>query len=79
MVKGTGDHWSTGNEQRFLDGIGSFSLMKTPREQLLVGYLKGAFKRNDWGHIDKDIIISRVKAELGICAGDTCNLCGKEI
>ena len=57
--------WSTRNELRFIDSLGTFTQTQEPRNDLLRKYLNGAALRTDWGQIDKQTVITRVQRELG--------------
>jgi len=45
-------NYSTKAELKFIDGLGSWSELKTRNSALLAGYLDGCFKRINWGEID---------------------------
>ena len=76
MKLGGYGHWSTMNEIQFLDGLGTYSSCKASRMELLRGYLSAAFKRENWGRIDKDVIIARVMNEVGDDDKEVCHYCG---
>lgn len=56
--------WSTRNELSFIEGLGAFGVNPKPRRKALLGYLKGASKRETWGTIDKDKVLDTVAQEL---------------
>jgi hypothetical protein len=56
--------WTTKNELYFLKNIGTYNKGKDPKK-CLEGYIKGAELRDDWGKIDKKVVIKTAKAMLG--------------
>lgn len=58
--------YTTTQEHRFLDGLGTYSLLGQDRQTLLRGYYVGSLQRDDWGDIDRDHILSRVARELNL-------------
>lgn len=48
---------TTDEEIKFLNGLGKHSEVKTSKKDLLIGYLKGAAKRNAWDEIDNREVI----------------------
>ena len=65
--------WTTGNEQDFLRGMGTWSVsrhhrrgnMKSRAEQLR-GYLRSAAHRSDWGAMNKAEVLRTARTLLRI-------------
>jgi hypothetical protein len=56
--------WSTKDELKFIDNIGTFGDRPSGRLVLLEGYLRGVRQRRDWGGMNKSEILSHASAEL---------------
>jgi hypothetical protein len=56
--------WSTKDELKFIDNIGTFGNRPFGRLALLEGYLRGVRQRKDWGGMDKSEVIAHASAEL---------------
>ncbi len=66
---GSGQYQSTESELLFLHKIGEWQsgvgIPEKVRQHYLRGYLKGCYKRVNWGRIDREIILKYVEKELG--------------
>jgi hypothetical protein len=59
------DTWTTANELTFLQKLGTFREVNTPRKVLLRGYLKATENRHHWGEVNPVTVLKYVRAELG--------------
>ena len=50
--------WTTENEISYLSGIGTWCLSITlSRKQMLENYISSAWRRDDWGELDRKAVI----------------------
>lgn len=56
--------WNTTSELNFIRGLGSYGVSRAQRCKLLAGYLAGLFHRQDWGDIDRGVVIAAAEAAL---------------
>ena len=63
--------WTTKNEIDYIKSMGTHSKSWRVKgmsfEHMLRKYLNAAYKRTDWGNIDRVRVIAFVKAELRLC------------
>lgn len=63
------DRWTTNNEKKFIDHLGTHAPMQlalTPASKLalLEGYAEGIQLRKDWGEMDAQAIANHVKYKI---------------
>jgi len=52
------DRWQTEDEFKFLRGIGTWCLSMTlSRKEMLENYISSAWRRDDWGELDRKAVI----------------------
>jgi len=62
--------WTTADELRFLDGIGSWGTERRvpiPKPEALDNYLEAAKHRANWDHLDRQAIIEYAMRMRGEC------------
>ena len=57
-------HWSTFDECRFLDGLGTYGTSPGDRHALLAQYRQAMARRQSWGTIDDVAVLSYVNRLL---------------
>jgi hypothetical protein len=68
-MKKPGNYWGTKSEIEFLRRLGTYNGKSVDREKLLKGYLEGCRKRERWGYIEKEVVISEAQRMLNACSG----------
>jgi len=69
MAESQGDVWTTGDELRYLDGLGNHSIpgkrgdARFDRQTLLSSYLKACDK--NWGNVDGEEVMDHARELLG--------------
>jgi hypothetical protein len=58
--------WSTKDELKFIDNIGTFGDRPLGRLDLLEGYVRGMRQRRDWSGMDRPEVLAHASAALDI-------------